>query len=284
VFSGGLVPLVLASMGDAIELEDRQVMIGRMLFAIITGQMLSAVVAGAANAAFGWRSALLIAGVTASAAAVCAWWAVRRSGEAPRPSEAPVSFRTLYGRVFDNPTAPWLYGAVVLEGALIFGVFPHIGQLLTERAGSSVAAAPQQAGLVLGAFGVGGLLFAVLVRHLIRRLGIRRMCTLGSLAAGCGYAALALLRDWRLFAAATVLIGVSYYMLHSSLQTEATEIAPAARGSAVALFACGFFIGQALGPLLFGAVAHAFGFPAALAACFIGIVVLGQVVVRKVID
>ena len=38
--------------------------------------------------------------------------------------------------------------------------------------------------------------------------------------------------------------GISFYMLHNSLQTEATELAPSARGSAVALFACGFFIGQ----------------------------------------
>jgi hypothetical protein len=30
---------------------------------------------------------------------------------------------------------------------------------------------------------------------------------------------------------------LSFYMLHNSLQTEATEIAPEARGSAVALFA-----------------------------------------------
>jgi hypothetical protein len=45
-----------------------------------------------------------------------------------------------------------------------------------------------------------------------------------------------------------VVIGLSYYMLHNCLQTEATELAPTARGSAVALFACGFFLGQALGP------------------------------------
>jgi predicted MFS family arabinose efflux permease len=92
------------------------------------------------------------------------------------------------------------------------------------------------------------------------------------------------LRLWWLDALALGITGISYYMLHNSLQTEATEIAPAARGSAVALFACGFFVGQGLGPLLFGALVHGFGFPAALLASVVGLVALGQFVARKIID
>ena len=53
--------------------------------------------------------------------------------------------------------------------------------------------------------------------------------------------------------------GVSFYMLHNSMQTEATELAPSARGSAVALFACGFFVGQGLGPIVFAALLHGLG-------------------------
>src|SRR6187402_3872336 len=43
IFAGGLIPLVLAGLGDAYEMSERQVMIGRMLVAIITGQMLGSV-------------------------------------------------------------------------------------------------------------------------------------------------------------------------------------------------------------------------------------------------
>ena len=78
--------------------------------------------------------------------------------------------------------------------------------------------------------------------------------------------------------------GVSFYMLHNSMQTEATELAPSARGSAVALFACGFFIGQGLGPLVFGALLHGAGARPALLAVAAVIVVLGRVVVGQVID
>ncbi|MFL6665513.1 MAG: MFS transporter [Rhizobacter sp.] len=284
IFSGGLIPLVLASMGDSIELEERQVMIGRMLFSIIAGQMLSSAVSGLANAAFGWRSSLLIAGSAATVAAACAWLATPHRAAPPAAAATPRSFGALYRHVFDNPKAVWLYAAIVAEGALIFGLFPFVGQLLTERAGSSVTAAPGQAGLVLGAFGIGGLGYALLVRRLIAWLGVRRMCLAGSAAAACGYAALAAFDIWWLYALAMLLTGMSYYMLHNSLQTEATEIAPAARGSAVALFSCGFFTGQALGPLLFGGVVHTLGFGPALLGCFVGLIVLGQVVARKIID
>ncbi|HYJ98629.1 MAG TPA: MFS transporter, partial [Burkholderiaceae bacterium] len=63
-FAGGIIPLVLAGLGDAYSLEERQVAVGRMLVAIISGQMLGSALAGLAADAFGWRGALgLAAGV-----------------------------------------------------------------------------------------------------------------------------------------------------------------------------------------------------------------------------
>jgi predicted MFS family arabinose efflux permease len=284
IFAGGLIPLVLAGLGDAYEMQQRQVMIGRMLFAIISGQMLGSTVAGFANQQVGWRGALAIAAFAAVGATALAWTARPGSARPLGPSGgARASVATLYGRVFDNPKAPWLYAAVVAEGALVFGLFPYVGQLLMERTGSTVATAPAQAGMVLGGFAVGGLAYAVSVRRVIDWLGVRRMCIVGSTAVAVVYAALIVCQAWWLAALAMVLAGVSYYMLHNSLQTEATEIAPTARGSAVALFACGFFAGQGLGPPAFGALVQGLGFPAALLASAAGLVVLGQVVARKVI-
>jgi predicted MFS family arabinose efflux permease len=284
VFAGGLIPLVLAGLGDAYGMVDRQAMIGRMLVAIITGQMLGSTVAGFANAAFGWRSALWIAAVAAVLACALAWSALARPRASRTGAGTPhPSFAALYGHVFDNPKAVWLYAAVVVEGALIFGAFPYVGQLLIVRAGSGVQAAPAQAGIVLGAFGIGGLVYAIGVRRIIAWLGVRRMCLAGSTAVALLYAALAWFPVWWLCALAMMGAGLGYYMLHNSLQTEATEIAPSARGSAVALFACGFFVGQGLGPPLFGALVDGPGFPAALLATAAGLVLLGQVVVRKVI-
>jgi predicted MFS family arabinose efflux permease len=283
IFAGGLIPLVLAGLGDTYAMSERQVALGRMLFAIISGQMLGSLVSGFANVAFGWRSALFVASGVGAVAALVAWTQMPAT---PRHGDAapPASFAALYGRVFINPKAAWLYAAVLLEGALFYGLFPFMGELLvatTARAGNAISI---ETGIVLGAFGIGGLLYAASVRLLLRRLGVRRMCLLGSVGAAACYAALAFAPLWWLDAVAMFCAGIAFYMLHNSMQTEATELAPSARGSAVALFACGFFVGQGLGPLVFGGLLHALGPRIALVLVAATIVVLGRVVVSRIFD
>jgi MFS transporter, YNFM family, putative membrane transport protein len=285
VFAGGIIPLVLAGLGDAYSLQERQVAVGRMLVAIISGQMLGSALAGLASDAFGWRAAIALAALVATAA--CAMTSIvlaRGAGTHATPPAHAASFAALYREVFRNRKAPWLYGAVICEGALVFCLFPYMGQLLAERAGSSADAAAAQAGLVLGAFGIGGILYGLAVRRVIAALGVRRMCTLGSITVAGVYVLLLVLPLWWWHALAMVACGMGYYMLHNSLQIEATELAPGARGSAVALFACGFFVGIGLGPPLFGGLLHTTGFTGAVLGASIGLVVLGQVVVRRVVD
>jgi predicted MFS family arabinose efflux permease len=50
-----------------------------------------------------------------------------------------------------------------------------------------------------------------------------------------------------------VLLGFGFYMLHAVIQIYASELAPAARGSAMALHSFFFFLGQAVGPIIYGA-------------------------------
>jgi MFS transporter, YNFM family, putative membrane transport protein len=45
-------------------------------------------------------------------------------------------------------------------------------------------------------------------------------------------------------------IGLGFYMLHNTLQVNATQMAPEARGLAVSLFAFFLFTGQSLGVAL----------------------------------
>jgi len=283
VFAGGLIPLVLAGFGDLYDLQQRQVMVGRLLVAIISGQMLGSAAAGLVGDAFGWRGALALTATIAVLASALAWAGAARTAASPVATRSVASFASLYAHVFDNRKAYWLYGAVIVEGMLVFAPFPYMGQLLIEHTGSAPADAPTRAGLVLAAFGVGGIVYGLMVRRLVAALGVRRMCAVGSAALAAGTAMFVVLPAWWLYAAVMAACGMGYYMLHNSLQIEATELAPSARGSAVALFACGFFAGLALGPPLFGALMHAAGFSAALLTCALGIALLGRVVVRTVI-
>lgn len=281
-FAGGLIPLVLAGLGDAYDLQQRQVMVGRLLVAIISGQMLGSAAAGLVSDALGWRSALVLAAAVAVVAAASTWAASPRVQPAATPPVAQ-SFAALYAHVFDNRKAIWLYGAVVAEGALVFAPFPYMGQLLIEQAGSDAQAAPVQTGLVLAAFGIGGIVYGLAVRRIVAALGVRRMCSIGSAVLALVYAAFVVLPVWWLFVLVMTACGMGYYMLHNCLQIEATELAPSARGSAVALFACGFFVGQGLGPPLFGALMHAAGLTSALLVVALGIALLGRLVVRTIV-
>jgi predicted MFS family arabinose efflux permease len=280
-FAGGLIPLVLAGLGDSYDLQQRQVMVGRLLVAIISGQMLGSAAAGLVSDAFGWRGAMALAAAVAVLVAASTWATALRTTRSDAQPPA-TSFAGLYARVFDNPKAFWLYGAVVAEGTLVFAPFPYMGQLLIEHAGSVASAAPTQAGLVLAAFGIGGVVYGLAVRRIIAALGVRRMCAIGSAVVAAGYAGFVVLPTWWLYALLMAACGMGYYMLHNCLQIEATELAPSARGSAVALFACGFFAGQALGPPLFGVLMHATGFGFALLAVAAGTALLGRAVVRTI--
>ena len=283
ICAGGLIPIVVASLGDRYAMHERQVMIGRMLFAIISGQMLGSVVSGLANTAFGWHSALFIAAGVGATAAAIAWTFLPRRG-AGDATRSTASIGAIYASIFENPKAPWLIGCVMAEGTLFYGLFPFMSELLLSSHAAVRETISAHTGLVLGAYGVGGIAYAAAVRLLLGLAGPRRLAVIGSTAAAIAYAGLVIAPVWWVDAAAMFCAGLAFYMMHNALQTEATEIAPATRGSAVALFSCGFFTGQGIGPLVFGGLLHGLGHAPALLVVALAILVLGRVVVARVVD
>ena len=116
-------------------------------------------------------------------------------------------------------------------------------------------------GAFLAAFGAGGLLFAATVRVLVRRLGERGLAAAGGALICLGFLALAAASAPAFVPFAVGLVGLGFYMLHNTLQTNATQMAPEARGLAVSAFASCFFLGQAAGAWLAGTIADRAGFP-----------------------
>lgn len=84
-------------------------------------------------------------------------------------------------------------------------------------------------------------------RHLITRLGQTGLTKLG--AGGVGLAALvvAFTPYWVLALPACLMGGFGFFMLHNTLQANAAQMAPTARGTAVSLFAASLFLGQSVG-------------------------------------
>ena len=134
----------------------------------------------------------------------------------------------------------------------------------------------REAGFVLAGLGTGGILFSALVRYLLHRLGGQmNLMRAGGLLAGTGLALYAAAPGVATEAAAFVVLGLGFYMLHNSLQTQATELAPAARGASVALHASCFFAGQAVGPVVYGAGLGSIGAPATILAAAIMMGLIG---------
>jgi predicted MFS family arabinose efflux permease len=63
-----------------------------------------------------------------------------------------------------------------------------------------------------------------------------------------------------------MVMGLGFYMMHNTLQTNATQMAPERRGAAVAAFAACFFMGQSAGVGLAGALVGTVGTAAVLVA------------------
>jgi predicted MFS family arabinose efflux permease len=55
------------------------------------------------------------------------------------------------------------------------------------------------------------------------------------------------------------LLGFGFYLLHGCIQVYVTELAPSARGSAMAGHSFFFFVGQAVGPVVYGLGLHSVG-------------------------
>ena len=72
-----------------------------------------------------------------------------------------------------------------------------------------------------------------------------------------------------------LLLGLGFYILHSTLQTLATELLPKARGTSFAIFAFALFAGQAVGVTCLGLLVDAQGYSVALATVGVCLGALG---------
>ncbi len=108
------------------------------------------------------------------------------------------------------------------------------------------------AGLVIGGFGIGGALYALSVSRLLPVLGETWLMRGGGLVMGLCLLVMAMRVPWPVEFVNFVLLGFGFYMLHAVIQIYASELAPAARGSAMALHSFFFFMGHAVGPIVYG--------------------------------
>ncbi|HUX24689.1 MAG TPA: MFS transporter [Burkholderiales bacterium] len=272
---GALIPLSMAWIGDVVAYEQRQATIARFALGQITGTGVGQSLAGVLAEHFGWRAIFVVLAVLYLI--VGALLALElRSNPVTRHAtgDATVSIRAGVARMAGLLSQRWVrivVGTVFLEGAVMFGSLAFIPVHLQQR----FSIGPALAGAMVGAYAVGGVVYALGAKRFVAGLGEGGLAAGGGLALAAGYLWLAL--AWAAWASVPgiLLIGIGLYMLHNTLQVNATQMAPAARGAAVSLFALCLFTGQSTGVWLAGKVVDAVGTVPLFLASALGLVLLG---------
>jgi len=279
---GGVIPLAFALIGDRVAFNERQLALSRVLAAIIGGQVTGSLGSGIVGAYFGWRASMAFGTILTLAAFLLTVVYLGARADAARE---PVRLTTMTGgfrQVFRNPLAVVCFAAVFAEGIIIFGLLPYVALLLESRGAGGL----REAGFVLAGFAVGGFMYTAFVGLLLGRLGLYNLIRAGGLVCAIGIAGLTAHVTWPIEMALFAVVGVGFYMIHNSLQTQATELAPSNRGSAVAAHAFFFFLGQAAGPVIYGlGLAHAGASPTlivmSLAMALTGMLTAAGLIARR---
>src|SRR3954470_17414851 len=249
------MPVCMALIGDKFSLAIRQVALSRFIGATLIGQLVGASVGGLIAEWIGWRGVLGCAASLTVMAAAAALTMLPKGGE-PRSSRLHVGEALArYRLVLQNPRSFICFGIVFLEGLAIYGIMPFLGDLLRSRGTGGL----REAGFVIGALGLGGLLYSFVVPLILRFASRPAMMAAGGGVAALGLGGAGLAVAWGAQMACMVVLGFGFFLLHNSVQTEVTELAPSARASAFSLHAFSFFMGQALGPMVYGVTLPVFG-------------------------
>ena len=244
--AGWIIPLSMAFVGDVSPYERRQPVLARYLMGQIFGQLFGQAAGGVLGDLMGWRNVFFLLGglFTLATAGLVFELLTNPAMRAPgRPETASRGFVADYTAVLSDRFARIVILAVLVEAAFGWGAFTYVGADLNQRFGLGFTAV----GLIVGAFGVGGLVYAGAVAPLVNFFGQRGLAIGGALLCTLAYLTLATGTAWWLAPIAVGMIGLGFYALHNTLQTNATQMTPRARGTAVAIFSSAIYLGQTSG-------------------------------------
>ncbi len=276
--AAAIIPLSMAWIGDVVAYEQRQPVLAQFLIGQIVGLTAGVWLGGFAADNVTWRAPyFLLAGIFAAVG--LALFAFNRRLPAHARSMKPGDGTPLhrvaseFAVVLSERWARVILALVFLEGMFLYGPFAFIATHVHQAFGLSLS----KSGAVVMLFGLGGFVFAVSSRRLVPRLRERGLVKWGGALMSCALVAVGFGPNWWWALSGCFLAGLGFYMLHNTLQVNATQMVPERRGTAVSAFASCFFLGQSagvsLGGLLVGAVGTsmflAFGAAGVMAVAFV---------------
>ena len=160
-----------------------------------------------------------------------------------------------FQQILALPWARKVLLTVFMEGAFLYGAFAFIATHVHRTFGLSLTAA----GAMVMLFGLGGFVFAIASATLVRRLGEIGLSRWGGVFLAASLLGIGAAPVWWWAIIGCFGAGLGFYMLHNTLQINATQMAPERRGAAVSAFASCFFLGQSVGVGIAGMLVERLG-------------------------
>lgn len=244
LFAAAIIPMTMAWIGDTVPYALRQETLARVglgtTLGLVGGQLLGGLMADT----LGWRWAFALLTGVFMAVGLLLIKDMRRQTPTPAAAvEGPTGFVRQAWAMLSSRWPGQVLLTACIEGAAAFGVLAIVASHLHHELGLSLS----RAGAIAALFGLGGLAYMVTAKGLIRRLGEAGLALSGGSGMAVSFALLGLTSWWPLTVLASLSAGFWFFMFHNTMQTQATQMAPAARGTAVSLFAAFLFLGQAIG-------------------------------------
>jgi len=265
--AAALIPLSMAWVGDAVPSDQLQEMLTRTGLGSTLGIVGGQLAGGLLTDALGWRWAFVFMTVLFGVVGLLLYLDLRRQ-QAPAARVEPAAPAAVrHGFVKQAVlivTGPWsriILLMALVEGAAGFGVLAIWASHLHRSLGLSLSLA----GAIVALFGLGGMLYMAVGRHLIRRFGQQGLVLFGGAIVGVCALVLAYTPHWGPALPASLLAGFGFFMFHNTMQANATQMAPHARGTAVSLFSSSLFLGQSIGVVLAASLIDRIGTGAVIA-------------------
>lgn len=258
--AAAIIPMSLAWIGDNVDYEHRQATLARVGVGTTLGITSGQLAGGLLTDILGWRWAFVFMTLLFAGVGALLYADLRRQQARPVVDEftQPVVRPGFAAQALIIITGRWsrvILAVAFIEGAAGFGVLAIWASHLHHELNLSLTSS----GATVALFGIGGMFYMALASRLIPLLGERGLAMLGTLLLMVSSALLAYTSQWLLALPASLLGGFGFFMFHNTMQANATQMAPAARGTAVSLFAAFLFMGQSVGVLLAAALVERLG-------------------------
>jgi MFS transporter, DHA1 family, inner membrane transport protein len=245
IAAGGIMPSALTLLGEIAGVERRQVELARFIGWALMGNVMASAFTGVIADHSNWRVALgallvlLVVSVVTTLVALRSHIAQKGIG---------FNWSVLHGgyrSIFANPNAPICFGAVCIEGMLIYGLFPYLAPFFLDGRLT-------EAGLVILGFPLGGVVYSIILPRLMRFLTRPQMMVIGASIVGSQLVLLSFVPPWPVQCLILLVMGLGFFMLHALIQFAVTELSPTAGALAMSLHSASYFFGMALGPIVYG--------------------------------